>query len=96
MSRLSDHTARRGCAVVLAVMTLSACQTDALVVDADDPCGASALQGYIGQPETEVPRPADTPVRVISPGMAVTMDYLEKRLNIHVDEVGVVTALRCG
>ncbi|MFY2762621.1 I78 family peptidase inhibitor [Arenimonas sp. MALMAid1274] len=35
-------------------------------------------------------------VRVIQPGMAVTMDYREDRLNLDVDADNRVTAVRCG
>ena len=35
-------------------------------------------------------------VRVIKPGMAVTMDYRTDRLNIDVTDRNVVTATRCG
>jgi hypothetical protein len=34
--------------------------------------------------------------RVISPGMAVTMDYREDRVNVDVDADNRVTAVRCG
>lgn len=35
-------------------------------------------------------------VRVIKPGMMVTMDFVESRLNVDVDEAGVIVNLRCG
>jgi hypothetical protein len=35
-------------------------------------------------------------IRVITPGMAVTMDFAPNRLNIHVSDAGIITALRCG
>lgn len=35
-------------------------------------------------------------VRVIRPGMAVTMDYRGDRLNVTLDARNVVTGLRCG
>ena len=35
-------------------------------------------------------------VRVIKPGMAVTMDYREDRVNIDVDANGNVLKIRCG
>ena len=35
-------------------------------------------------------------VRVIKPGMAVTMDYREDRVNIDVDDKGRVLRVRCG
>lgn len=35
-------------------------------------------------------------VRVIKPGQMVTMEYIEGRLNIDVDEANVIVNLRCG
>jgi hypothetical protein len=35
-------------------------------------------------------------IRVITPGMAVTMDFAPNRLNIHVSDAGIITAVRCG
>jgi len=35
-------------------------------------------------------------VRVIKPGMAVTMDYRSDRLNVELDDVNTIKALRCG
>jgi len=40
-------------------------------------------------------RSGATTVRVIRPGMAVTMDYRSDRLNIELDERDVVTKLGC-
>lgn len=63
----------------------------------EDACGAAALQGLVGQPESvlETMRFAG-PVRVITPGMAVTMDYNAARLNIEVDEGRVIWRVTCG
>lgn len=35
-------------------------------------------------------------VRVIGPGMSVTMDYREDRLNIDVNDRNAITGVRCG
>lgn len=35
-------------------------------------------------------------VRVIRPGTAVTMDYRADRLNLHLDNIGIVTQITCG
>ncbi|WP_343525235.1 I78 family peptidase inhibitor [Sphingomonas sp.] len=35
-------------------------------------------------------------LRVIAPGMAVTMDYRVDRLNIETDAAGTITRIRCG
>ena len=65
-------------------------------------CDASKAQWAIGEiaDEALVARAkADTGSersRVIPPGMAVTMDYREDRLNLDVDAENRVTAVRCG
>ncbi len=67
------------------------------VAPAADACGAAALQGLVGQPASvlETMRFAG-PVRVITPGMAVTMDYSAARLNIEVDRTGAIFRVTCG
>lgn len=63
----------------------------------EDACGASGLQELIGQSakKLEVMRFAH-PVRIIRPGMAVTMDYSAERLNIEVDAAERITRVTCG
>ena len=60
-------------------------------------CGAEDLQNLIGQPKAvlETMRFSQR-IRVITTGMAVTMDFAPNRLNIHVSDAGIITALRCG
>lgn len=62
-----------------------------------DACGAAALQGLVGQPAAvlETMRFAG-PVRIIRPGMAVTLDYSAERLNIGIDASGRITRVVCG
>jgi Peptidase inhibitor I78 family len=36
------------------------------------------------------------PVRVVKPGMAVTMDYSEARLTVETDAKGIITRHSCG
>lgn len=62
-----------------------------------DRCGASGLQGLVGQPESalkgiRLPKPT----RVVHPGDAVTMDYSETRLNVMIDSKGLISKLHCG
>jgi len=35
-------------------------------------------------------------VRWIQPGDAVTMDYIPERLNVHLDERGIIQRFACG
>ncbi|EKD59459.1 MAG: hypothetical protein ACD_54C01331G0005 [uncultured bacterium] len=60
-------------------------------------CGAGELQGLIGRNAAvlQTMRFAG-PLRVIRPGMAVTMDYSPDRLNIEVDAREIITSVSCG
>ena len=65
-------------------------------------CGSHHVVHLVGKkrtPElaTEVARLSGAErVRWIAPGMAVTMDYSETRLNVHVNDKGVITQFTCG
>lgn len=62
-----------------------------------DACGAPGLQGLVGQPRSVLAAMTFAgPVRVIEPGMAVTMDYSPNRLNIELDAGGRITRVTCG
>lgn len=78
---------------------LAACVTDPPQggTPAADQCGAAALQGLVGRSASTL----DTvrlagPVRVIRPGMAVTMDFIAERLNIDIDAREIITRVYCG
>ena len=63
----------------------------------DDACGAPGLQGLVGQPRRVLETMKfGVPVRVIEPGMAVTMDYNPARLNIELDAAGRIIRVTCG
>jgi len=65
-------------------------------------CDAAAVQNLVGQPYTEAvgkdaqARSKSRSMRLIRPGMAVTMDFRNDRLNIEVDGKSEITAVRCG
>jgi len=86
-------------APILLWLALAACAAPAGQGPADpDACGASALQHLVGKTEaalaaTALPAGA---LRVIRPGMAVTMEYSPQRLNIELDETGHITRVFCG
>lgn len=88
-------------AMTATVLVLAGCvmePTDPPAVDPPaDQCGAAALSGLVGRPASTL----DTvrlagPVRMIRPGMAVTMDYSAERLNIAIDAREVITRVYCG
>lgn len=76
-----------------------------LVPDDDEmsaTCDAEPVQGLIGQEATEATVTKATAdsgsatVRVLKPGDAATMDFRPDRLNVHVDDAGLIESLRCG
>jgi hypothetical protein len=83
----------------LTPLALAACVTE--VTPPTDPmaasCGAEGLQGLVGQHRGVLAAMTfKAPVRVIEPGMAVTMDYSPARLNIELDSVGRIARIYCG
>jgi hypothetical protein len=65
-------------------------------------CNAESLAELVGQPATAelgtaaLDRSGSRSLRWIQPGTAVTMDYRQDRLNIHLDERNAVTKFTCG
>ncbi|MCB6177743.1 hypothetical protein LHP98_06315 [Rhodobacter sp. Har01] len=83
----------------LVPLILAACVTE--MPGPPDPmeqsCGAEGLQGLVGQYRGVLAAMTfKGPVRVIEPGMAVTMDYSPSRLNIELDAAGRITRVYCG
>jgi hypothetical protein len=89
---------------ILLLAGLAACAPTPAV---DEPakeaiCSVEGLNDAVGKPysadlvERTRIRSGSKTVRVIRPGMAVTMDYRIDRLNIDLDEKGIVTRLHCG
>ncbi|WP_395543657.1 I78 family peptidase inhibitor [Neotabrizicola sp. sgz301269] len=59
-------------------------------------CGAAELQFLVGQNRSVLAMMTlPAPVRVIEPGTAVTMDYVESRLNIELDAKNRITRVYC-
>ena len=101
-------TVARAVAVGLLAAALPAC---AVSKDKEAPvtsdesvgaCNADAARFAIGKPWTtelgeqaRVAAGAAT-LRVIRPGQMITDDYVSDRLNIELNESGIVTQLRCG
>lgn len=60
-------------------------------------CDADQYRGLIGQDATALERVLILqPVRVIRPGQAITMDYMERRINFDVDANNRVVNIHCG
>jgi hypothetical protein len=77
---------------------LSACVAPVPPVDpGPDACGASELQYLVGQPGVVLDGMRfGQDVRVIQPGMAVTMDFQAARLNFWLDRRDVIERISCG
>ncbi|KQN81910.1 I78 family peptidase inhibitor [Sphingomonas sp. Leaf62] len=67
-----------------------------------DSCGLGTIRDLVGKTVTQNmaddarKRSGTRTVRVIRPGTIVMMDFRQDRLNIDVDDKGIVTNLRCG
>jgi hypothetical protein len=88
---------------ILAALLLTACETTSNPIvsgpaaPVENACGAADLQSLVGQNASVVEGMRfSQPMRLLRPGMAVTMDYSAERLNIQVNEVEVIEAVTCG
>ena len=64
---------------------------------AEDTCNANRYAPLIGQDATALERVLILgQVRVIRPGMAVTMDFRPERLNFDIDGANTVSRIYCG
>ncbi|MBU6371206.1 MAG: hypothetical protein KJS97_00645 [Alphaproteobacteria bacterium] len=59
-----------------------------------DSCRAGDWRGMVGAPLAAATFPVG--VRVLTPGAMVTQDYAPTRLNVLVDDKGIITGFRCG
>lgn len=102
---------RAPAALLAACMVLGGCaaagasdapETAQPAPEAGGACNASALADLVGQPRSDalgadaMKRSGARSLRWISPGMAVTMDFREDRLNIELDAANKVVSSRCG
>ena len=91
-----------GLRLIPALLLLLACtpETPPLILPPAPPtgtCGAADLQGLVGQPASVLQRMKfGTVTRITRPGQAVTMDYSDGRLNIHVDGAERIERVSCG
>ncbi|WP_240455535.1 I78 family peptidase inhibitor [Halomonas faecis] len=70
--------------------------------ETDDRCGAGRVQDRVGRTYSEslgqtlLQESGAGALRVMRPGYAYTLEYRADRLNVRVDEAGVITAIGCG
>ena len=64
----------------------------------DKPVPACDFASLVGKNAKKIDRSVfgDRPVRLLRPGMAVTMEYLEGRINLLVDDKNIITQVTCG
>lgn len=62
----------------------------------DPACGLDRLRDLVGQQIDDVTIPDDIMHRILRPGMPMTRDFRPMRLNILVDDQGLVTEAYCG
>ena len=103
---MSNDAALIGGAVAAAL--LAACQPYAgepgdagAAPETADLCGSSKVASWVGKPDSQAARDAIAKasgaenIRWITPGMPVTMDYRQDRLNANIDEAGRFTGFNC-
>jgi len=87
--------------LVPALLSLAACAT-AEAPPLAGQCNADAASAYLGKAADattiEAARKSASAerVRTIKPGQAVTMEYLEGRLNLYLDANGKIERIGCG
>jgi hypothetical protein len=93
-------------ALPIAALTLMGCATTGepmpIPPGPATACGSHLVASYVGKTRTdaiaaEVARVSGAKsIRWIKPGMAVTMDYREDRLNVRLDDKGKILSFNCG
>jgi len=64
---------------------------------AADTCNAAKMQSHLGKPVSSLETTLLLqPVRIIRPDQAVTMDFLENRINFIADADDIITSISCG
>ncbi len=63
----------------------------------ENACGAADLQNLVGRDASVLETMRfGQPIRIITPGMAVTMDFSPERLNILVNDAEKIESVTCG
>ena len=87
---------------LLALLGACAAAPQPQVIGSGAVCKADGLADLVGKPATAdlgaqaLERAGARTLRWIQPGTAVTMDFRQDRLDIHLDEQNVVKQLACG
>lgn len=63
----------------------------------EDSCGAAPYAGLVGEDATALEKVLILkPVRILRPGIAVTMDFNPARMNFDIGADGRITSIHCG
>lgn len=82
---------------LLTGLGLAACQPTPEVSRNTDACGAAEMEHLIGIPRTSLENIAfSQPHRILPEGSAMTMDFIEQRVNFSLDENDEVVRIWCG
>ena len=84
-------------ALAAAPLALASCVAPLppVLTPAPDTCNASAYQYLLGQ-DPAAANVLPQPKRVFHITDAVTMDHVEERLNVQIDDSGTIGAITCG
>lgn len=85
--------------LILVPLALAACQPgfNAQPITDADACGASRLQGLVGQDVVALQAfPMPPNLRIIRHDMMVTQDYSPSRLNVYLDSRAQISQVSCG
>ncbi|CAN5476603.1 hypothetical protein BH09PSE4_BH09PSE4_15060 [soil metagenome] len=89
-------------AVALALLCAACAPQTPVRGDSGRICNAGGLSALVGKPYTNAlgerakRLSGSGAVRVLRPGMMVTMDYRVDRLDASVDDANIVTGFKCG
>lgn len=80
------------------LVLLAACHTTgSSPAVVDDDCGAARRQNLVGTPVSKLDRSSLPELsRVLHPTTPMTRDYRTDRLNVYVDEAGIISRVSCG
>ncbi len=81
---------RFGIMAAFMICAAAACSAD------EDTCGAGALSPLLNQPLDQVEGQLPEQARILPPDSVMTQDFRPDRVNVDLDEDGVIIRLWCG
>ncbi len=88
--------------VLLALVLMAVCIQSALEGVADEngsdlaSCNGQEWLAFVGQPAAQLDGKLPENARVVALNSAVTQDFRPDRVNVDVDDAGIITGVRCG